>query len=83
MPHFHPLRTPTPRPLHVTPRAACRLKLGKAEAALQDAGAVLEQAPDNVKALFRAGQARAALKVREREWEGVEGLGTYGWCGRG
>ncbi|PNW88854.1 hypothetical protein CHLRE_01g047700v5 [Chlamydomonas reinhardtii] len=43
-------------------RAACRLKLGKAEAALQDAGAVLEQAPDNVKALFRAGQARAALK---------------------
>ncbi|KAG2425391.1 hypothetical protein HXX76_013805 [Chlamydomonas incerta] len=43
-------------------RAACRLKLGKAEAALADAGAVLEQAPDNVKALFRAGQARAALK---------------------
>ena len=45
-------------------RAACRLKVGGAEAALTDATAVLEQAPDNVKALFRSGQARAALKVR-------------------
>ncbi|GIL55522.1 hypothetical protein Vafri_11086 [Volvox africanus] len=43
-------------------RAACRVRLGKPEAALADAEAVLEQAPDNVKALFRAGQAKIALK---------------------
>ncbi|KAG2493946.1 hypothetical protein HYH03_007876 [Edaphochlamys debaryana] len=43
-------------------RAACRLKLAKPEAALTDALAVTEQAPDNVKALFRSGQARLALK---------------------
>lgn len=46
------------------PRAACRMKLDKPQAALADAEAVLEQAPDNVKALFRAGQAKLALKVR-------------------
>ncbi|GFR48206.1 hypothetical protein Agub_g10064 [Astrephomene gubernaculifera] len=43
-------------------RAACRLKLSKPEAALTDAVAVLDQAPDNVKALFRCGQAKLALK---------------------
>lgn len=45
-------------------RAACSLKLKKEESAIEDCSAVLEKDEKNVKALFRRGQANAALKVR-------------------
>lgn len=38
-------------------RAACRLKLGRNEAAADDCSSVLETEPNNTKALFRRGQA--------------------------
>ncbi|KXZ55074.1 hypothetical protein GPECTOR_3g230 [Gonium pectorale] len=43
-------------------RAACRLKLSRPDLAVADAQAVLEQEPNNVKALFRSGQAKVLLK---------------------
>jgi len=46
--------------------AACQLKLGKGERALDGCNAVLEQEPDNVKALFRRGQAYVLLLNNDR-----------------
>ncbi|KAK9836289.1 hypothetical protein WJX81_002323 [Elliptochloris bilobata] len=46
-------------------RAACLLRLGRAEKSAQDCSRVLERVPAHAKALFRRGQARLALK----EWD--------------
>lgn len=46
-------------------RAACSLKLGDAQVAVQDCSTVLDKQPHNAKALFRRGQARLALKAHE------------------
>ncbi len=43
-------------------RAACGLKLGRAEEAASDCRSVLERDPRSVKALFRLGQALVGLK---------------------
>mmetsp|Transcript_4911 Transcript_4911/g.10548 ORF Transcript_4911/g.10548 Transcript_4911/m.10548 type:complete len:375 (+) Transcript_4911:85-1209(+) len=43
-------------------RAACRLKMGMNEGAKEDCESVLEAEPNNVKAIFRKGQAMVALK---------------------
>ncbi|KAK9815444.1 hypothetical protein WJX72_003733 [[Myrmecia] bisecta] len=43
-------------------RAACSLKLGKPRDAMKDCSTVLEQQSDNVKALYRRGQAHLAVK---------------------
>ncbi|KAL6764669.1 cyclophilin-type peptidyl-prolyl cis-trans isomerase [Haematococcus lacustris] len=52
-------------------RAACRMKLGRHQAAASDCSSILEQQPDNVKALFRRGQCLVALNQVE---EGVKDL---------
>ena len=46
-------------------RAACRLKTGEPRGAVEDCGAVLADDADNVKALFRRGQAHAELQQLE------------------
>ena len=45
-------------------RAACCLKTGEYEGVIRDCSQVIEDDFNNVKALFRRGQAHAALKVR-------------------
>ena len=44
-------------------RAACYLKLDNYESAKEDCDAVIRKDEKNIKALFRRGQANAALKV--------------------